>query len=71
MEPRFMVLAKGSLAELERREAELGETRLGRSLLFVEYGLMDEAIAELKELAAANPDSSLARSLLESILSRP
>jgi len=71
LEPRFMVLAKGSLAELERREAELGETRLGRSLLFVEYGLMDEAIAELKELAAANPDSSLARSLLESILSRP
>jgi hypothetical protein len=70
-QPKLKVLTAESLAELERREAELGDTRLGRSGLFAEYGLLDDAVAELQRLAAENPKSSLARSLLESVLLRP
>jgi len=64
---RFRVLDAAAAAALERALRAASGSRLAAGVFYARAGLLDEAIAEMRALAAANPDSDLARSLLASV----
>jgi hypothetical protein len=63
----FKVLGEKDHVILLTKEEDAGDSHLVRTALFIEYGLLGEAREELRKLAAANPNSELVESLLESI----
>lgn len=67
-EARFEVAAPGLLAEVEGRRAHDPASHLVAALAFVEAGLLDEADAELRALAAQNPGSPEAERLHSTLL---
>jgi hypothetical protein len=56
-EARFEVASPGLLSEVESRRAQDPASHLVAALAFVEAGLLDDADAELRALAAQNPGS--------------
>jgi hypothetical protein len=66
-EARFRVLSAEQAAALERIQAAAGGSHLGLGVLYAQAGLLDEAEREFRALQMANPTSSVARSLLQSV----
>jgi hypothetical protein len=69
-EAKFKVLdpaAAGALAKVNRIYAG---RRLALGLLYAEAGLLDDAERELKALVVANPQSPIAKSLLQDLRSK-
>ena len=65
-EARFKVLEKATVDELISVE-KTGNSHLVRGTMYARAGLLDEAEKELRALLAANPNSKLARELLQSV----
>jgi hypothetical protein len=68
--PRFQVLGETETQALETQLGQPGASPLVRGLLLARAGVVDEAEQELRRVAEANPDSSVARELLASIRRR-
>ena len=68
-EARFKVLDKAKADELRNVEKTAGDSHLARGTLYARAGLLDDAERELRALVAANPQSSTARKLLQSLQS--
>lgn len=66
---RFRIVDAAAFARID--EARRSGSHLLLGAAFAEAGLRDEATAELRELVALNPQSTEARSLLESVESWP
>jgi hypothetical protein len=66
-EARFKVLEGAKLSELERTEAAYADSHLTRGVLYAQAGLLEDAEQQLRALLKANPNSSVARSLLQSV----
>ncbi len=64
---KFRVLDESALDDLKLLEKANTDSHLARGVLFARAGLMDEAAAEFEKLVEANPRSSMARNLLESV----
>jgi hypothetical protein len=69
-EARFVVLAEREAAALSAALREVGASRLGRAVAYAAAGCRQDAAKELAALAAENPDSPLARDLLDSVVAR-
>jgi hypothetical protein len=69
-EPKFRVLEKSKLSEIERVRKASPKSHLALGLLYAQAGLLDEAEAEFRALTAANPQSAEARSLLRDVQSK-
>jgi hypothetical protein len=65
-EARFKVLEKSKADELNELERN-SNSHLTRGVLYARAGLLDDAERELRALLAANPDSQVARKLLQSV----
>ena len=65
-EARFKVLDKATVDELSSVE-KTGNSHLVRGTMYARAGLLDDAEKELRALLAANPNSQLARELLQSV----
>jgi anti-sigma factor ChrR (cupin superfamily) len=65
-EARFKVLDKTTVDELISVE-KTGNSHLVRGTMYARAGLLDEAEKELRALLAANPNSKIARALLQSV----
>jgi hypothetical protein len=65
-EARFKVLDKATVEELISVE-KTGNSHLARGTMYARAGLLDEAEKELRALLAANPNSQIARELLQSV----
>jgi hypothetical protein len=63
----FRVLTAGEAAEVDRGEAHYRDSHLLRGLLYSRHGLLHDAEREFRRLAAQNPGSPVARSLIESV----
>lgn len=61
----FYVLSANEMETLQEAERQVSDSHLLRFLLYVEYGLLQEAQAELDLLMKENPDSDLANTLLQ------
>lgn len=68
-EARFKVLDKATLDELSSVE-KTGNSHLVRGTMYARAGLLDDAEKELRALLAANPNSQIARELLQSVRAR-
>jgi hypothetical protein len=68
-EARFRVLSTDEAKALERAVQEARGSHLALGVLYAKAGLVDEAERELKWVAAANPWSTAARRLFESVRS--
>jgi hypothetical protein len=68
-EARFRVLDSTSLIELEAASRENGGSHLFLGLLYARAGLLADAERELQSLTIANPESPVARKLLNSVKS--
>jgi hypothetical protein len=66
-EARFKVLEKAKADELTVVERVGPGSHLARGTLYARAGLLDDAERELRALLAANPKSSTARKLLQSL----
>ena len=64
---RFRVLDQAKADELSNARREYASSHLALGLLYAEAGLLKEAEEELRALQKANPDSELARSLLNQV----
>ena len=69
-EAKFIVLNQSMADDLTRARKVYAGRRLVLGILYAEAGLLDEAERELKALSAANPQSSIAKSLLRDLQSR-
>jgi hypothetical protein len=67
---KFRVLEVSADEELRRLEASVPESHLARGVLYARAGLVEEAEAEFRKLAALNPRSPVARKLLRSVRRR-
>jgi anti-sigma factor RsiW len=65
-EARFKVLDKATVDELSIVE-KTNDSHLVRGTMYARAGLLDEAEKELRALLAANPNSQIARELLQSV----
>lgn len=65
-EARFKVLDKASVDELSKVE-KTGNSHLVRGAMYARAGLLDDAERELRSLLAANPNSEIAKKLLQSV----
>lgn len=63
----FAVLSEPALREVETAERTHAGSRLLLSATYLQAGLLEEAERELRALADANPQSSVARELLETV----
>lgn len=72
-EARFEVVDPAVLAEVERRRVAAPRSRLVATVILVQAGLLDDADAELRALAADNPGSPQVARLFEALqdLRRP
>ena len=68
-EARFKVLDKATVDELSSVE-KTGNSHLVRGTMYARAGLFDDAEKELRALLAANPNSQIARELLQSVRAR-
>jgi len=68
-EARFRVLSPAEAKALERAIQEARGSHLALGVLYAHAGLVDDAERELKWVAAANPRSTTARRLFESVRS--
>jgi predicted anti-sigma-YlaC factor YlaD len=64
---KFRVLEGSKANELWRARQTYGSSHLVMGLLYVEAGLLDEAEAEFRALAKANPESTIAQQLLKRV----
>lgn len=64
---RFRVLDRAKASELAKAKQDYGSSHLTLGLLYAEAGLLNEAEQELRLLQKANPDSEIARKLLNQI----
>jgi Putative zinc-finger len=65
-ESRFKVLHKATVDELSNAETS-GNSHLVRGAMYARAGLLDDAERELRALLAANPNSEIAKKLLQSV----
>jgi len=65
-EARFKVLSKATVDELSNVEKS-GNSHLVRGAMYARAGLLDDAERELRALLAANPNSQIAKELLQSV----
>ena len=63
----FRVLTPKETAEVEAGAAHYRGSHLFRGLLYSRHGLLHDAEREFRRLAAQNPDSPVARSLIASV----
>ena len=63
----FRVLSAKEAAEVEAGEAHYRDSHLLRGLYYSRYGLLHEAGREFRALAEQNPDSPVARTLIDTI----
>jgi hypothetical protein len=68
-EPKFQILSKEGFAELERIKRTGGNSHLVTGISYAEFGLLDDAERELSLLSQENPQSQVARKLLNSVQS--
>jgi len=68
-EAKFRVLEEAQLREIEAARRESGSSHLALGVVYTRAGLLQEAERELDALARSNPDSPLARRLLQQIRS--
>ena len=68
-EARFKVLDKATVDELSSVE-KTSNLHLVRGTMYARAGLLDDAEKELRALLAANPNSQIARELLQSVRAR-
>ncbi|HEU4386153.1 MAG TPA: hypothetical protein VFV34_00040 [Blastocatellia bacterium] len=68
-EVRFKVLDSAKLDELENASRDNADSHLLLGLLYVNAGLLDDGEREFQVLASANPQSPVARKLLNSVKS--
>jgi hypothetical protein len=66
-EAKFKVLDQRKLMELERARQSYGNSRLTLGILYGSAGLLEDAEREFQSLLGSNPDSQVARKLLESV----
>lgn len=66
-EATFAVLSESALREVETAERTHAGSRLLLSATYLQAGLLEEAERELRALAGANPQSAIARELLETV----
>jgi hypothetical protein len=66
-EARFRVLGRTEAAELTRSISTGPNSHLARGVIYTRAGLLDEAEREFQALLGLNPQSRLARQLLESV----
>ena len=64
---RFRILDQAKADELANARREYASSHLALGLLYAEAGLLKEAEEELRALQTANPDSEIARSLLNQV----
>jgi anti-sigma factor RsiW len=64
---RFRILDQAKADELANARREYASSHLALGLLYAEAGLLKEAEEELRALQKANPDSEIARSLLNQV----
>ena len=64
---KFRVLDQAKANELARAKRAYGSSHLTLALLYAEAGLLKEAEQELRQLQRTNPNSDLARKLLQSL----
>jgi anti-sigma factor RsiW len=69
-EARFIVIDSAGAEAMTRAKASYADTHLALGVLFARAGLLDEARAELQALVLANPDSTVARDLLQDVEQR-
>jgi hypothetical protein len=63
----FRVLTASEAAEVEAGEAHYRHSHLLRGLYYSRFGLVHEAEREFRALAEQNPDSPIARKLIDRI----
>lgn len=63
---KFKVLERAKVAEIERAERARPQSHLALGIIYAEAGLLDKAEREFDQLLKANPQSSIARKLLQS-----
>jgi len=68
-EAKFQILTEDRLNEINRIRQSSGNSHLVLGTLYAQYGLLDDAENEFKELLLANPQSEAAKKILESIQS--
>jgi hypothetical protein len=66
-EAKFKVLDQRQAEELSRARRKYANSHLVLGVLYAQAGLLDEAETELKALVKDNPDSAVARKLLQSL----
>jgi hypothetical protein len=66
-EARFKVLGQAELGQINRIIQSQPESHLALGIVYLRDGLLDEAESEFKSLAKANPDSPVARKLLQQV----
>ena len=62
---KFRVLGQKEWEEMEQLLSQAAASHLVKGIVYNNYGLLDEAQREFQLLAAANPNSSVARGLLQ------
>jgi hypothetical protein len=65
---RFRVLDRDEAAALDRLLKSSGGSALAAGVFYARAGLLDDAEKELRSVLEANPDSAIARSLVQSFL---
>ena len=66
-EAKFKVLEQGAADELARARRDHADSHLVLGTLYAQAGLLDEAEAEFKTLASANPNSEVIKNLLRTV----
>jgi hypothetical protein len=66
-EAKFMALSQAKANELANAQNSIAGSHLTLGILYAQAGLLDDAEHELQVLARANPESPLARKLLDSV----
>jgi hypothetical protein len=66
-EARFRVLEEAPAADIGRARQAYAGSHLALGLVYARAGLLDEATSELDALAGLNPDSSVARDLIQQV----
>ncbi|HSE41007.1 MAG TPA: hypothetical protein VLH08_09610 [Acidobacteriota bacterium] len=68
-EARFLVLDADQNEQLRQATQDLAKSHLLLGLTYAKYGLLDDSVAEFEQLVVENPESPIARKLLESVKS--
>jgi hypothetical protein len=68
-EARFKVLAADQYQELQQAKQNLAQSHLLSGLAYAQLGLLDESERELQQLVGENPDSKVAKNLLNRVQS--